>query len=258
MADPVLITGATGLLGSWVVRHWPRTEPPLHVVRREDADLLAPGAAAALVRSVRPGAVVHLAWVASGTPGYRGSADNDRWVAASLELHAACAELGVPLWATGTVVDDEPDPADAYTAAKVALRRELEPAIAAGTIGWLRPAYVFDEAAGRPAVVAAALAARAEGAPVTLQTPDIAHDFVHASDVGAAVVAAVRNGCTGYLPVGSGRVRRVADLVTALGVAWRRGADAPAVSHTEAPAAIGWLHDLGWHPTTTEEFFADD
>jgi len=258
MAAPVLITGATGLIGSWVVRHWTDADPPLHVVRRSDVDLLAPGAAADLVRRTRPAAVVHLAWVASGTPGYRGSPDNDRWLTTSLDLHDVCRQLRVPLWATGTVVDTDPDPADAYTASKVALRRQLDPAIADGAIGWLRPAYVFDERVGRPAVVAAALAARSDGDTVTLQTPDAAHDFVHASDVGAAVVAAVRNGRTGYLPVGSGRVRRVADLVSALGVSWRRGADAPAVSHAEAPVDVGWLHDLGWHPTTTEEFFADD
>lgn len=258
MAAHVLITGATGLLGSWVVRHWPASAPPLHVVRRGEVDLLVPGAASALVHTIRPAAVVHLAWAASGTPGYRDSPDNDRWVAATLELHAACAEVGAGLWATGSVVDDDAAPADAYTASKVALRRQLEPAIAEGTIGWLRPAYVFDETAGRPAVVAAAIAARAAGTEVTLQTPETAHDFVHASDVGTAVIAAVQHGRTGYLPVGSGRVRRVADLVSALGVTWRTGADAQAVSHAEDAVDVGWLHDLGWHPTTTEEFFTHE
>jgi nucleoside-diphosphate-sugar epimerase len=259
VAATALITGASGLVGSWTLRHWDRTSTEPVPLSSADVDLLEPGEPTALVERLRPDVVVHLAWSAGSTPGYRHSPDNDRWLVASLELHQACLRHGARFWATGTVVDDAADPSDEYTNAKVALRRDLAGDVDAGNIGWLRPTYVFDQAARSPAVVAHALAARLRDEPVQLQTPDLAHDFVHASDVGAAVAAAVRYDRRGLLPVGSGRLHRVAELVDALGVDWRRSDSvAPPTSHTGSPADVTWLREIGWKPTTTEEFFGDD
>jgi nucleoside-diphosphate-sugar epimerase len=255
----VLITGATGLIGSWVIAHWPAEAPQVITVSRTDVDLRAPGAAAAVVADVRPAAVLHLAWSASGQADYRSSDDNDRWLAASLELVAACREHEVALWLTGTVVDDSIDAADAYARAKSQLRARTAEAVAAGTVGWLRPAYVFDEERGRPQLVQQARAAAVSGATLTLRSPEAAHDFVHAEDVGRAVALAVTEACTGYLPVGSGRLRRVADLVDRLGARWEAPTTTgPEERHSGRADDITWLTDRGWAPTRTKEFFADD
>ena len=260
LTGPVLVTGSSGLIGTWTLAHWPVDAPPPQPVRRKEVDLLVPGALAELVARVRPRGVLHLAWSASGRSDYRSSPDNDRWVAASLELVDACRRHGSALWLTGTVVDDIEGAADAYTRSKAELRARVAEAVETGEIGWLRPAYVFDESRGRPALVHQATSAAARNEPLELSTPDAVHDFVHAEDVGRAVGLAVAEGCTGYLPVGSGRLRRVADLVTALGARWQPAAQArpPSASHTERAADIAWITRRGWTPTRTREFFSDD
>ncbi len=220
MAAVALITGASGLIGRHVLEQWDVDGLRAQAVDRAEQDLLLPGVAAALVGRVRPGLVIHLAWSASGTPGYRDAADNERWVEATLALARACGDAGAALIATGTSLDRTVAPADAYAASKVRLWRELAPAVAAGELAWVRPYYVIDPARRRPALVDHALAAREAGRPVVLRTPESEHDFIHAADVASAIIVAVRAGLRGELAVGSGRLRRVRELVDALGIAW--------------------------------------
>jgi nucleoside-diphosphate-sugar epimerase len=263
VAGPTLITGAHGLLGSWVRRGWSAEDGELVVVDHASADLLEPGVPARIVREVQPARVVHLAWSASGTPGYRSSRANDEWVRATLELVAAAADVRATIWATGTVVDRvgeaaPPSDDDTYSAAKRELRARLSDRIAAKEIGWLRPFYVFDQTLRRPEVVAAAMAARDEGRPVQLRTPEAAHDFVHAADVGQAILGALRHDLRGPVDIGSGTIRSVAELVTALGLTWEHaeGAQPAADAHREVAADSAALRATGWLPTTTQELFA--
>jgi nucleoside-diphosphate-sugar epimerase len=257
VAGTALITGASGLVGSWVLHHWSGTRTTPLAVRHADVDLLVPGSATDLVARTEPTQVVHLAWSASGRPDYRTTDDNERWVDTTLELVDAARAAGARVWLTGTVVDDEVDATDAYTRAKVRLKESLLPSIEQGAVGWLRPFYVFDEVRRRPAVVDLARAARDRGEAIHLRSPHQAHDFVHASDVGRAVVAAVAHGLTGEVQIGSGRLHTVAELVTRLGADWSADEDpaAPAPTHTDETADITRLIRTGWAPTRTEELF---
>lgn len=253
MASVALITGGSGLLGRHLLRSWNADLEPL-LVHHHEHDLLAEGVARALVARVRPNVVVHLAWAASGTPGYRTCADNDRWAEVSLELARAATDAGAHFCATGTALDGNP-PSDAYSAAKVWLRRALQPEIAAETITWLRPYYVVDPELRRPDLVAHAMAAADAGRPVALRTPEQAHDFVHAEDVGRGIMTAVDRSLLGEVPLGSGTARRVRQLVEALGIAWHPDEDAVAAPHHHDVADTTRLRAHGWSPTTTKELF---
>lgn len=256
MAARALITGGSGLLGRHLQEYWPvdHLEPVL--VERPQDDLLAPGAVRRLIAKVKPDVVVHLAWSASGTPGYRSSKNNQRWVAASHELAEECLRAGAFFYATGTSLDAR-ESGDAYSLSKARLRILLDAAIMERRIGWLRPYYVFDPATRRPALVAQAMAAADSGEPVILHAPDSAHDFVHAADVASAIVICVLHRAAGAVDIGSGRLRRVRDLVEALGVRWQ---DDPSKrvcegSHHHSSADVRVLRSLGWQSTKTEEFF---
>jgi nucleoside-diphosphate-sugar epimerase len=257
VAARTLITGASGLIGSWVLRHWPDDDTTAMAIRHTDVDLLLPGAAADLVARTTPAQVVHLAWSASGSADYRTSDDNERWADATLELVKAARAAGVPVWLTGTAVDDTTDAADAYTRSKARLRTELAPLIEKSAIGWLRPYYVFDEERRRPALVDLATAARDRGETLHLRSPRQHHDFVHASDVGRAVVTAVSHGLAGEVQIGSGRLRSVSDLVTRVGATWSADEtdQGPPPTHSDDTADTTRLTALGWAPTRTEEFF---
>jgi nucleoside-diphosphate-sugar epimerase len=258
VAAPVLITGATGLLGRHVVAGW--SDPDLEPVPTTSAvDLLVPGAAHDLVRHVRPAVVLHLAWTASGTPAYRDDVRNAAWVDTTVELAESAADVGAWFIGTGTAVDRADDPSDAYSAAKVAVRARLATAIDAGDCTWLLPFYVVDPEVGRPALVAEALAARDAGRPLVLRTPESRHDFVHAADVAEAVRIAVHHRLGGEVPIGTGVARPVRDLVDALGAPWAPASSAtrhdrgPAQHHEAANPQR--LLDHGWAPTHTKEMF---
>jgi nucleoside-diphosphate-sugar epimerase len=258
LAPVALITGASGLIGRHVMRQWDVEGLRAQAVAHERDDLLEPGVPTALVERVRPEVVVHLAWIASGSPAYRSSDDNERWLRSTLELARVCDAVGARLLATGTPVDGALDSPDAYSSAKARLWHELRPAVDEGRIGWLRPYYVFDEERRRPALLAHALAAHEQGVPVVLRTPESEHDFIHASDVGRAVVLAAQHRLAGELPIGSGHLRRVCDLVGALGIAWTvEGSTGDGTRPQLHDAADSHrLRELGWVPTRTDELFA--
>lgn len=261
MAATALITGAHGLLGRHVMAAW--NIPGLVALpARGDGrayDLLDPTMATRMLDEFEPEVVVHLAWVASGTPGYRTSPDNPRWVDATAELASGCLARGVRFVGTGSVVESEiPDPGDLYATAKHAIRARLAADIDSERIAWVQPFYVFDPEVGRPALVADAIRARESGTPVALRSPYSEHDFIHARDVGNAIVATVRAGLVGQIPVGSGRLHRVRDLASALGATWTQSpGSSTTVSHAERAAHTGKLRAAGWRPTSTEEFFGD-
>jgi nucleoside-diphosphate-sugar epimerase len=250
----VLITGSTGLIGRHTMAAWPRSLG-VSVVVHARHDLLAPGVFGDLIRDVAPDVVLHLAWSASSTPGYRSSPANEAWHVASLEAARTCLTLGSRFVGVGSVVDDQPD-GDAYTASKYTLRTDLRAAIDAGDVTWLRPHYVFDPDEPSPAVLRDAVAARAAGRPVVLTTPAATHDFVHAADVGRAVVASVVHRLTGLVDIGSGRLRTVQALVEACGATWTTSAQPPGPAQEGRRADVAALRATGWLPTETEGYFA--
>jgi nucleoside-diphosphate-sugar epimerase len=261
VAARIVITGATGLIGSHLLASWTQNDGVAVPVGGGD-DLLGPGAARRIVARLAPDVVVHLAWNASGTAGYRTDRRNPAWVAATVELAEACADSGTWFIGTGTAVDDVLDATDAYTKAKAQLRVELAARIDAGTCSWVRPFYVFDPHRGRPALVADALRARNSGARLLLRTPSSRHDFVHAEDVAAAIRTVVRHRLAGEVPVGSGQLRQVSDLVAALGVVWNPPPGTPppepipsSPSQRHEAADIRRLRDHGWTPQKTRELF---
>ncbi len=252
----VLITGGTGLLGRHTLAAWP---PSLEatVVDRGVHDLLVPGAFAELIRDVRPDAVLHLAWSASSTPGYRSSRANAGWRSVSMEAAEACLDLNIRFIGTGTVLDSEAG-GDTYIASKSALRAGLASSIDVGDITWLRPHYVFDPEQPSPAVLRAARAAKAAGHPVALATPGATHDFVHAADVGHAIVASVIQGLTGPVDIGSGQLRAVSALVEGCGATWTTASVPTILQHASARADIAPLIATGWHPSHTDGYFTHD
>jgi nucleoside-diphosphate-sugar epimerase len=258
VASRILITGGSGLIGSRVL---PLINAAgLRYILLEDAvsdwDMLAPGAPGRILARTQPSAVLHLAWVASGTPGYRRHADNGRWAVATAELALGCLDRGSWFIGTGTVAELEQEPQDDYTEAKSWIFRTLEPEIAEGRVTWLRPHYVFDPKSRRPEVMAEVMSAISDGRAPDLRDPGASHDFIHVDDAAAGIVAAMATGMRGLVPLGSGTNHTVAQLARASGAT---GVDdiSPEESRDRFTADTHRLADVGWYPRWTKEYFDD-
>ena len=190
-------------------------------------DLLEPGAAEAVTDACEPDVVLHLAWVASSTPGYRNHPDNPRWRRATADWAALCLDRSIWFVGTGTVAEVDSPGADAYTAAKVGIWSDLRPHIDEDRMTWLRPHFVFDPHLGRPEAMAEINRAIAQDRTPELRSPLAAHDFIHVEDVASAIALVISEGFRGLVPVGSGRLHSVAQLARAAGARGYESAGPP-------------------------------
>jgi nucleoside-diphosphate-sugar epimerase len=237
----VLLTGATGFVGSHVARvllaqghevHAP-VRPSSQRARIADIerdlrliahDLLVDEPAA--LASHKPELCIHAAWYAE--PGrYLSAPVNVDFMAASARLALTLAEAGCRRFigvgtcfeydvSHGRLTETTPTrPRHLYSAAKLSVALLLEQ-IAASTgmsYAWARLFYLYGphEHPRRlvPAVTTALL--RGEEAPVT--PGEQVRDFLHVEDVGAAICAIAGADLTGPVNVGSGVETTVKELV---------------------------------------------
>jgi nucleoside-diphosphate-sugar epimerase len=231
----VLVTGATGFVGRQALA--PLRERGLEVVGvgSAQADLLASGAAAAVISEVRPTHLLHLAWYAE--PGeFWTSRLNERWEAASLELVRAfvaaggqravlvgsCAEYDWSALGDGSCSEDTTPlrPATPYGQAKHRLHEAAAAAVeGTGTaLAWARIFFAFGPGEHPDRLVPAVARALLRGEPANTTAGDQVRDFLPVADVAGAIAALLDCDVSGAVNIGSGRgvtVREVVERVAA-------------------------------------------
>jgi nucleoside-diphosphate-sugar epimerase len=242
----VLLTGATGFIGSQVARALRSAGHDVRVSIRPDSDRSAiadladglefevcdlwaasDGELAGLCRGAD--LCVHAAWYA--VPGeYLASPENLRCVSGSLALIDALAAAGCPRVAmVGSCFEyefgPEPlresspvDPRSLYAAAKAATRfmgGQLA-ALRGMSFLWARPFYQYGPFEHPKRLVPAVMTALLRGERVDVSSGVQVRDFLHVRDVGAALAAAATSELTGVVNVGSGRPVTVREIVTTI------------------------------------------
>ena len=245
----VLLTGATGFIGRACIEPLLARGFEVHAVHRErtsvddrvrwhPVDLLARDSARALIESIAPSHLLHLAWYA--VPGkYWTARDNLSWVRASIELYQAFVAGGGTRvvmagtsaeydWSGGLCREHETPiaPSTYYGISKHALAQLIAAdAKAAGiSAAWARFFFLFGPHEYPERLISSVIVTLLRGETARCSSGTQRRDFIHVADAAAATVALLDSVVTGPVNIGSGEaptvrslVERVAELVGGAG-----------------------------------------
>ena len=219
----VLVTGATGFIGSHAVR---ALEERGHEVHAAQGDLLDPGTAAEVVAAAGATHLLHLAWYA--VPGKFWTApENEAWVEATLRLLRAfytaggrravgagtCAEYD---WTGPGLLSETATPLRPATLYGQAKARTFEAGAALGELSWGRVFFLYGPGEHPDRLVSSVARKLLAGEEAPTTEGSQVRDFLHVADVAGAFAALVDSDVTGAVNVGSGQpvtVRAVVDEV---------------------------------------------
>jgi len=239
----VLVTGAGGFIGRACLAPLAERGYDVHATGRSaappgvkgvgwhGADLLDPTAMGALIDTVRPTHLLHMAWHSEPSR-YWTAPQNLRWVGASLALLEAftaaggqraafagsCAEYE---WvATGPLCErtSPTRPASLYGASKHALQTVASAysGPAGLSLAWGRLFYLYGPWEQPCRLVASMIRTLLAGEPATCRHGDYVRDFLHVADAGSAFAALLDSEVIGPVNVASGTpvcLGRVAGLI---------------------------------------------
>jgi nucleoside-diphosphate-sugar epimerase len=225
----LLLTGASGFIGRHLSPLLLADGYEVHVVARtvpsdsagmhwHQADLLEPGTARSLAKSVAATHLVHLAW--NVTPGaFWNHPDNLDWVAASLELYRGFAEAGGQrALIAGTCAEydwrhdplDEAttpcEPATLYGTAKHALHLLLRAAAARDNVSlaWARLFFLYGPGEPRQRLLPDVITSISRGQPALCGDGRAERDFMYVTDAALALRAILNSSVSGPVNVASG------------------------------------------------------
>ncbi len=276
----VLVTGAGGFIGRHCLEALAGRADEVHAVstgpgvgdkgvRWHRADLLDSGSAAALIGTVRPSHLLHLAWF-SGHREIYSSPENSRWVRASLDLVSAfhdqggvravlsgsCAEYD---WSEGLCSERVTPlrPATTYGAAKVALFRAYSDLLERSQLSgaWARVFFLYGPGEPEKRLLASVIRSLLAGEPALCTHGEQRRDYLYVGDVADALVALLASDVTGPVNIGSGEAPPIKELVVEAARRLEREElvrlGALEASADEAPlvqAEVGRLvGEVGWH-----------
>lgn len=279
----VLITGGSGFVGRAVLPELAESGYEVHVVAHAKAapellgarahrlDLMDGPATEALIGTVRPSHLLHLAWYT--TPQRYWSSDrNLAWVEASLRLlRSFAAAGGERAVVAGTCAEYDLTggrcseattprrPASLYGACKNALfeTAAMHARTAGHSLAWARLFHPYGPAERPERLVPSVVRSLLEGRPVELSHGRQERDFVYVDDVARALVRLLDAELKGAANVGTGQATSVRSIVAAIAdridspAAVRFGArqvgdqDPPLIVAEESRLR----DELGWAPT---------
>ncbi|MDT3674960.1 NAD-dependent epimerase/dehydratase family protein [Microcystis wesenbergii] len=243
----VLITGASGFVGSHVARLLVAEGCEVHALVRESSnrwriqdilpsmylwqsDLVAFENMNAYLQEIKPELCIHLAWYA--VPGkYLNSQENLDSIQASINLLSQLAELGCKRFVgIGTCFEYDlslgylsesslTKPITLYAATKVALSTILQQfaQITEMEIAWIRLFYQYGPMEDERRLIPGIISSLLRDEVVKTTKGEQIRDFLHIEDVASAIWAVAKSNVSGVVNVGSGQPVTVGQIALELG-----------------------------------------
>jgi nucleoside-diphosphate-sugar epimerase len=243
----VLITGASGFVGSHVARLLVAEGCEVHALVRESSnrwriqdilpsmylwqsDLVAFENVNAYLQEIKPELCIHLAWYA--VPGkYLNSKENLDSIQASLNLFSQLAELGCKRFVgIGTCFEYDlslgylsesslTKPITLYAATKVALSTILQQfaQITEMEVAWIRLFYQYGPMEDERRLIPGIISSLLRDEVVKTTKGEQIRDFLHIEDVASAIWAVAKSNVSGVVNVGSGQPVTVGQIALELG-----------------------------------------
>jgi len=242
----ILLTGASGFVGSHLARLLAdRGGEDVHVLLRPEGDrrrlsdvlpklsviegnFLDEQTWAGPVRELKPDLCIHLAWIT--TPGvYLKSPINLDLVLSTIRLAQTLFESGCRRFVSvGTCFEYDLDascgrpvpetaadlPKTLYAASKVALRTLFQKysETQSWPVVWPRFFYLYGPGEHEKRLMPTLIRSHLRGEPVKLTSADKVRDYLHVSDVAAALWAVARGNLLGPVNIGSGQAVTMNDI----------------------------------------------
>lgn len=243
----VLITGASGFVGSHVARLLVAEGCEVHVLVRESSnrwriqdilpsmylwqsDLVAFENVNTYLQEIKPELCIHLAWYA--VPGkYLNSQENLDSIQASINLLSQLAELGCKRFVgIGTCFEYDlslgylsesslTKPITLYAATKVALSTILQQfaQITEMEVAWIRLFYQYGPMEDERRLIPGIISSLLRDEVVKTTKGEQIRDFLHIEDVASAIWAVAKSNVSGVVNVGSGQPVTVGQIALELG-----------------------------------------
>jgi len=243
----VLITGATGFIGSHVARLLVTESCEVYAVVRESSDLWRINDIVPLLHLVRcdllafdeldphleriqPDLCIHVAWYA--VPGqYLTTRENLSVLKASLHLASRLVDLGCKRFvgvgtcfeydtSLGYLSEKTPNrPHTLYAASKLALQIVLEQLanVTGMEVAWLRLFYQYGPFEHGQRLVPSVICSLLSNQIAKVTKGEQIRDFLHVEDVAQAIWTIAQSDVSGPVNIGSGQPVSVRDVVTKIG-----------------------------------------
>jgi nucleoside-diphosphate-sugar epimerase len=253
----VLVIGGSGFIGKHLQSH---LSMGLHALQMREVilwnrevhgSILDLASADRVLHSLKPAVVINLAWASTSNPLYDVSSENEVWLEASLRLAISVAHLSSLYVTLGSGAELIPGNLSPYGRAKAELLRGLQQNLPTDRWTWIRPQWIFSAAESRPRLLQAAADATSQGRDFTPNNPDAYHDWIHVTDVAAAVDLTVAQRLQGVVDVATGHSFMVRDFLRRVQVVGDRGPESAALAKISPIQPSRELVAAGWEPTVT-------
>ena len=210
----VLVTGATGFIGSAVVRRLRRDGHEVVAPGSRELDLLSATADELSEAVDRSGAThcIHTAWYTNHAD-YLVHGVNRQWLEASRRLTRACRNIRFA--GLGTCLEHDPAPPTLYARCK----RELFESLA-GDSAWARVFFVYGpgDRAGR--LIPGMLDSFRRGERAGPKFGGLRRDYIHVDDLAGQIVSIANSDLRGSIDVGTGEAPTLSEIFAAGAVAF--------------------------------------